>query len=268
MARKRRGFYTDATGDDGLSKGLRLSFAIHAAFLLLLLIRTFVLPGDVEPFTPSLRVDIVDLPDQLKNDIIAAGPKPEESAPKPKEEETKEELEEADPDEMALPSAKKKKEIAKKKKPEPPKKEDDTQRKKKMDNALARIKALQRLRDEEAKQTQDIVLKGNKLSKGSSVGGDARESAEISYNDLILERVRENWELPVWMARQNLAAQVQITLDEAGRVTAMRFLRPSGNPQFDDAVRQALKDSDPFPNPPEELRSSVSRRGIILGFPL
>ena len=90
-------------------------------------------------------------------------------------------------------------------------------------------------------------IKGNKISKGTSLSGDAKESDQANYYDQFLGRLRDNWALPVWLSRQNLSAQVQIYIDARGRLHGFRFVKLSGNAQFDDAVKQALEESAPFP---------------------
>jgi hypothetical protein len=51
-------------------------------------------------------------------------------------------------------------------------------------------------------------------------------------------------------------------------VRASVFVRPSGNSQFDDAVRKTLQQSQPFPVPPIEIRPTLAADGILVGFPL
>jgi TonB family protein len=100
------------------------------------------------------------------------------------------------------------------------------------------------------------------------LSGDAKESAETSYYDLIKDRLAENWALPPWLARQKLSAQVIININAQGHVARIQFTRTSGNPQFDDAIRTAIKQSDPFPSPPQEILTILQNQGILVGFPL
>ena len=148
--------------------------------------------------------------------------------------------------------------------------EKPAKREKKLTSALDRIRALEKIEDESKSESRPsaAIVKGNKLSKGTSLSGDAKEAAEASYYDTLRSKLQENWELPVWIARQNLDAQVRVYIDPYGRVRSYRFMKASGNDQFDSAIKKTLEDSQPFPKPPDELASSLLVDGILVGFPL
>lgn len=152
---------------------------------------------------------------------------------------------------------------------------------KKNQSALARIKSLAKIGALEtpthsakpklsAQASLDIHMPiyGNKVSAGSSLASDAKESDEENYLDVLRDRLQENWALPIWIARQKLSAQVQVFLDSRGRLQNFRMVRPSGNPQFDDAVRRSIQKSQPFPPPPQSIATSISGVGVLIGFPL
>jgi TonB family protein len=144
---------------------------------------------------------------------------------------------------------------------------DKGAREKRMKNALDRIKSLTKITDDR-KSGAPVPIRGNQVSKGTSLSEDAREAAKASYFDALRDRLHENWALPVWLARQNLSAQVQIYVDSHGRLSRFTFLRPSGNQQFDEAVKRALSESQPYPVPPEQLRGTFMADGVSVGFPL
>jgi TonB family protein len=143
---------------------------------------------------------------------------------------------------------------------------------KKIDTALAKIRALERLKDksDEPRESEDdgILIKGNQISKGTSLSGDAREKAQSSYYDLIRESLVEHWSLPTWLTREKLSAQVLLRVDPAGRVLSLKFLKNSGNAAFDQAIQSTVRDAQPLPRPPKELFDSLSDDGVIVGFPL
>ncbi|RYZ96414.1 MAG: TonB family protein, partial [Proteobacteria bacterium] len=58
-----------------------------------------------------------------------------------------------------------------------------------------------------------------------------------------------------------------IQIDARGNVVGMRFTKNSGDNTFDDYVTRAVKDSSPFPSPPEEMARTV-RSGVGVRFPL
>lgn len=235
-----------------LSGGLRRSIALHTGLLLTTILSIIVFPGTPVRYIPTLRVDIVGLPDILKKDkdrFITAPPAevtPSEEGTKPKEKPIK--------DELVF-------------KPKPKKEESKNDHKNnQMKSALARIKALNKISAFEGEVLSNV--KGNIISPGSALSGDARESDSASYFDVIHDRLKANWELPVWLSRQELNAQVQIHVDGKGIVRAMKFMKSSGNPQFDDQVRKTIEVSQPFPPPTSEVESAVLVNGILLGFPL
>jgi TolA protein len=251
-------------GDYDYDRGLKWSLALHVAAIAGILIKSLVFPSNPTPYIPTLRVDIVGLPDILKKDLknTPSGKdvseilkKAEEDAKKIKPAKLPKIKAVTEPDEIALK----------------PLKQDDKKIEKKrerdMKAALDRMKALAKLVPDSERHSTPLI-KGNKISKGSSLSGDARESDQSNYYDSVLQRLQNNWALPIWLSRQNLSAQVQIFIDARGRLHGFRFVKTSGNPQFDDAVKRALAESEPFPLPPEELSSNVLVNGIIFGFPL
>lgn len=255
--------------DRDFNRGLKWSAGIHVGLLIIILIKSLVFPDSPQPYVPSLRVDVVGLPDVLKKDLKNAPstkevseilkkaeleakkikPKKLPPVPPPKEE--------AKPDEMVL-----------KPKPLTAKKDDkksEKDRDKRLKAALDRMKALAKISGEEKKVN---LYKGNKISQGSSATGEAKATDATGYYDTVLQRLQDNWSLPVYLSRQNLSAQVQIYIDAHGRLHNFRFVKLSGNPQFDDAVKRALQESTPFPVPPGQISASVLVNGITFGFPL
>jgi protein TonB len=230
----------------------RISLWIHGGILLALLIQGIFFPSTSKPYVPSLRVDLIGLPDQLKFEKIELADTPGKGAPS-ENSPTKPNEKTPDPEGM-LPKTSKK-----------PDSKADAQKRAK--DALARIKALSRIKDDSETAGGTTVVKGNQLSKGTSLSADARESMETGYIDLLWDRLQENWALPQWLQGRDYEAQVYVTIDARGSLTGLRFLRRSGNAAFDDAVTQAVRNAQPFPPPPEELRSALVSRGVLLGFP-
>ena len=238
-----------AAHDPNLSRNLKWSAIIHLAILTFVIVKSLIFPSQTERYSPALRVDIVALPDILKKDDRPI--RAEKTAPEPTPAKAQEKEATAEPDEMVL----KPKKVAK----------DEKSREKKIESALARIKALNKISEEES---EPQVYKGNIISKGSVRSGDAKESAEPSYYDGVLERLKIHWALPVWLSRQNLSAQVMIFIDGKGLVRSLKFVKSSGNDQFDQNVRQTIQNSQPFDPPPIDMRVDLLSNGILLGFPL
>ncbi len=252
--------------EDQLGKALRWSVFVHGAITLFIILKSLVFPSEPILFlAPSLRVDIVGLPDLLKKDLSQVSkkiPDLEKTVTKPITPVAPIETE-AKPDEMVLKPTK----IVKKK---ANLEEDvkDNSRDKKLQSALARIRALEKLKDKDERDDDAVIIRGNQISKGTSLSGDARESVQSGYPDLVRDALIEFWALPPWLSRQKLAAQIVIRIDPAGSILSSKFLKTSGNPQFDEAILATLRDAQPLPRPPKELAESLADSGIIVGFPL
>lgn len=251
--------------DYDFNAGLKASVIGHLALIFLILVKSLVFPGKPLLYIPTLKVDIVGLPDVLKKDLKA---NPESEAA---QKEIAKALKDAEQQIKKLKTVPPKV-IAKKDEMvlKPKNAESAKAREKKLKSALDRIKALNKITspDESDSHNAPKVIKGNKISKGSSLSGDARESDQTSYYDALRERLQENWSLPVWLSRKDLSAQVQIFIDSRGKLRNFRFTKTSGNSQFDDAVKKTLKKSEPFPVPSDADASTVLVDGVLIGFPL
>ncbi|NDD90877.1 TonB family protein [bacterium] len=267
--------------EESLKANLRLSLGLHAAIALVIIVRSLVFPGEPKQYRPALRVDLVGLPDLLKSDLSKISPSlpPQESAPAEEPAPAKpvastETAEKAEPDEMVLKKKTESLSERNRKRLEQIAREEKSaqERERKMQAALARMKSLAKVRSQVAgqdnRQESGILIKGNQLSKGTSLSGDASEKAELSYLDIVRDKLQQSWELPVWLSRQNLSAKVEISIDNRGLVRTLRFIKPSGNAQFDEAVRRTIAQAQPFPRPPKEDEDSLLVHGISLGFPL
>ena len=253
--------------DRSLSLGAKLSLILHLGLGILILAKGIILPDHAElALPPVLRVDVVGLPDLQKPETArlpqnpAAETKPVEKPPEPvkpdkKVERTKEEpAEVAEKDELVLkPKAKNDKKAEK-------------DRKKRLNSALERMKALNQIEHEV--EDDGVVIKGNKVSPGTSLSPDAREAGESSYLDILRDHLADNWTLQPWLARQTLSAHVQLYIDPRGHISSFRFVKSSGNPQFDDQVKRTIHSSEPYPTPPGHLSASLLRNGILVRFPL
>jgi TonB family protein len=264
--------------DDTLRRHLKHSGLLHLTLLLFVTVKGLVFPDKPKPYLPALRVDLVGLPDILKKDLADIPPLPP-SASKPAAEpdsdsaKSRPEPETADPDEMVLKKTRPQ-DITRRNRDRLKQLElesrRESERKKKMDAAVERMKSLAKIT--EGEQGEDpkpgVLIKGNQISRGTSLSGDAREGAEPSYYDSVKARLQQHWELPVWLKRQELSARVEIFIDSRGMIRSYRFTQPSGNAQFDEAVKRTLQVSQPFPAPPKTQAATILLYGISVGFPL
>jgi len=245
-----------------LKSALTLSAAIHLAVFGFLFLKWIFFPSAPMTFIPTLRVDMVGLPDVLKKDLsrLEHLPLPKEEAPAlPKKAEPKADVEPTSSKDILFKP--------KKVKSLPSEKKVENQ----MKSALNRIKALDKIKDDDdtPKSTSETaVIRGNKISPGTSLSGEAKEAIETSYFEKVRDQLLEVWTLPPWLARQNLEAQIQVTINGVGVVTGLRFIKPSGNAQFDEAVKAAISQAQPLPKPPKDILGLVGSQGILIGFPL
>lgn len=240
-------------------RGFRRSAAAHGGLIILAILAGLTLRRDPIRINPSIRVDLVALPDITKKNMKDLTPDDmtdlkdrlndaTKDTRKAVEKMKKEAAEKpAEPDTMAL----------KKEKPKKSKRAD-------LKNAIDRIKALTEIENEVKKsQKQKVVIKGNALAKGNALSGDPSSDTN-AYVGQLQSKLRDNWNLPVWLSKQNLDAKVLLFLDKAGYVNKSIISKSSGDQQFDDYVLKTVRISQPFGVPPDELVNA----GITLGFPL
>jgi TolA protein len=240
------------------------SLGFHAAALAFILIKSVFFPGEPIRIVPTLRVDMVGLPDVVKKDLPSLSKltaKPVEAKADPKTNDAKNEV--AAKDELVFKPKEKAKERDERKK-------ESAEKEKKLKAALNRIKALDRIREEDKSESSDegVVIKGNKVSPGSSLSGEAREAAEASYFEKVRDKLSDSWALPPWLAKKELSAQVRLNISAIGVVTSFEFIKSSGNPQFDAAVKTAIREAQPLPKPPANIYTVIGAQGIVVGFPL
>ncbi|MBU6154913.1 MAG: TonB C-terminal domain-containing protein [Bdellovibrionales bacterium] len=242
-----------------LARSIRISLVLHSGLALAILLKGWISPSEPKVFLPSLRVDLVGLPDLKRSEIPAPAPiQPIEKKealpppPAPSKTEITPETEQGDYS-TSKKNTKKKQES---------RKEKDAQTK--LKRALDRIKALERVK---ALAGEDEI-KGNQVSKGSALSGEAKQALETSYFDVVLERVRTYWELPKWLQDQGRSAKVMIYLDSQGRMKSFHFVQASGSDAFDQEVKRTLQAANPFSVPPSAIAGEIGSQGILLGFPL
>lgn len=270
--------------DEGLKRGLAVSFAIHAAILSMFTLKAvFFTPKPID-FSQAIRVDMVGLPDKVqpedltapatKNPAPQAKAPPEEKKPEPIKETPKKEVKKAEP-------------VVAEKKPTLPAKPDNEainldKVKAKQQSALDKLKAmaaLEKIKEEvqtekpqktasttTGAQAGTAPVKGNVVSPGNSLTGLAKLEHE-NYAGLLDKHIKEHWYLPEFLAKRNYKAQVLVKIDQNGRIIEKKIIKSSDNPDYDDSVLQTIQKSEPFPAPPDRLVDVVAVSGIIIGFP-
>lgn len=120
--------------------------------------------------------------------------------------------------------------------------------------------------DKTAKQAPPEELEG--AEDGDEEGDSATAEGE-RYYALLSTQVRRNYDVADTIPeteRMHLKAQVQMRLGRAGDVLETRLATASGNDLFDTAVLSAVKKAAPFSPPPDHLRDSLQKQGVVLEF--
>jgi TonB family protein len=133
------------------------------------------------------------------------------------------------------------------------------------------VKAEKGLYGEKNSALKDLVLSGNKLSKGVQIYGDgnaAEMTAFQAYAARLPDIVRPRWRLPDFLINKKLKCRVRVWLAPNGEVTRAEVYQSSGEPDFDQRAVNAIKDSSPFPRLSEEFSKRGQNGDILLGFPL
>jgi TonB family protein len=247
------------------------SFILHILLFLSLGVGSLFSPKTIK-MEPTVLVDIVALPTQLKNSDqpppdTTLPPKPNVQPPPPPEPKPEpEQVAKPEPkappqdDEMALErkkeaDAKKRAEAALKHMREQLKKEKQAQEEKRKEDLAAF----------EQKYRQAIA--GNQKNDGTSLTGQMKATLN-AYVAAITDQIRSHWALPSFLQDQQLKAYIVIHIGSQGNVVSMEFSRVSGNKLFDDYAEKAIRTSSPLPPPPAEMASGLRNSGVEVKFPL
>ena len=117
---------------------------------------------------------------------------------------------------------------------------------------------------------KDLILKGNKLSAGSSVTGSESSSADAftKYLGQLSNSVKLKWVLPSYLIDKGLKCRIRIYLGRTGNLINAEIFESSGNSQYDQKALSAIKSAAPFESLDESFQDKGLNGSIILGFPL
>ena len=158
---------------------------------------------------------------------------------------------------------KKKRQKTKEKKTENKRKKDRKQKKKQEKESRSKMD----VKNTSSSKESNELKKGNKISKGTGQGKsaltDQQRSAVHIYMNQVIHQIKIKWDnLPKYLADKNLTAQVEIRINEKGRIIHRDILISSGNIEFDSFVLKAIEDSGPYPPPPADIQSLI-KGGIV-----
>jgi colicin import membrane protein len=267
---------------------LRRSTYIHALLLAFFLVGGKVAleisekkrNENVELLHASVRVDMVAMPTQTLNELKSLSSGVEEAKPEEKSEELKAEKVETkiqeNPEEKPA-------EIAEDKN-DPTQAFEEAQIKKRQDflNKLKTLgnkkvestgtqKSEKGLYGDKESALKNLVLSGNKVSKGTQMYGEASGgdlTAFQAYATRLPDFVRPHWKLPSFLMNKNLKCRIRVWLNMNGEVTRAVVYQTSGEGDYDQKAIEAIKMAAPFPALKEEYGTRAQNGDILLGFPL
>lgn len=217
---------------------LLISSGVHILFIILILSSSnlwSVFRKDKEITPASIRVDMVGLPDIT-----------------PKKVEAKKKKEKP----VFIPEKKKK---VKKPKKKPKKKDKKKEKNKKKDQ-----KKNNKIQNTSSDSKKDVV-KGNQVSKGAKEGEvlDSQQMEEMNiYFSDVESRIRSYWNLPKYLIDLDLKIQIEIRINNQGKMTSKKIVVSSGNDLFDSQALKAMENASPYSPPPASVRKII-RDGIV-----
>jgi len=120
--------------------------------------------------------------------------------------------------------------------------------------------------DKFSKAKPDEPLEG---AENGSLDGDAAKAEGEQYWGLLTAQVRRNYDVSQTIPddeRIHLRARVAMRIGRRGQVLQAKLAKSSGNALFDNAVLAAVKKAQPFSPPPDALRDSLEKTGVVLEF--
>ncbi|MBL7665050.1 MAG: cell envelope integrity protein TolA [Bacteriovoracaceae bacterium] len=147
----------------------------------------------------------------------------------------------------------------------------------KKDIKLDNKKAAEKKVDGDGKNTlsknelKQLILEGNKLSKGSALVGDSSEvsMAEFeSYANTLPDLVKRYWKLPSYLMDANLKCRIRVYISSKGKLIKAIVYESSGVVEYDQKAVSAVEQVQSFPIPPNSVIHRLSSGDVILGFPL
>lgn len=227
-----------------------LSISLHIVVVAAFNIKAKFFPTEAIEYQRAIRVDMVALPDKIQEQAAKAVKKVEaQKIDKPKP--------------------------APKPKPKPAPKKDVVNLNKKsrkdiMNDALKKLNALEKIKkevaQEEKEEVKEIEYKGNILSAGSSIDGINKIQYD-NYLENLDSKVKQNWNIPSWMAQGDFKAKALVKISPDGFVIHKSIIESSGNQLYDEAVLETITKSSPFPPPPDKFVEILEVDGLVLGFP-
>ena len=236
-----------------MRKFLALSIYFHTALFLAFTVKLIFFKRKDVFVSPSLRVDIIALPDK--------NPAPLPSKEEKKEVKVEEKIEKkTEIKEDPQPSIKKKLSDVKDKIFTKKEKSLEELQKEILKNYLNSNK-----KPKKASPKKNLA-KGNVLSPGTSLEGIQKLNYDI-YLEELSNHVRSQWSIPNWLSQEHYRCVVNVKIDKLGNLISKSIQSSSGISEYDSRALAAVDKANPFPKPPNELHKIIRFDGVALGFP-
>ncbi len=121
------------------------------------------------------------------------------------------------------------------------------------------------------KKLQQLILEGNKVSKGQSVSGEDQSAIDEVFLDYIRtlpDRIRPFWKLPSYLIERGLQCRLRVFIASDGKVLKIELFESSGEAEYDQLAIDAVKKTQKFPKPNSSILARVTAGEVLLGFPL
>lgn len=237
-----------------------LSVLLHTLIVLVIVLKFDFLKDEPEPYKPHfVTATLVDVkpkakaaPQQVKEQVLDGKKDPELKQVKQQQEQQAQEAEskavvqkqqeqkEKAEAEKKLNDEKLKKEKAKKEADAKAEKQKKLEEEQKAQAEAEKKKKAEKQRREELKALEAQMQKEEQM-----ISSTVDDVSTKSYEELIAERVRQNWSRPP-SARNGMTAVLEIRMLPTGQVMGVRVTKSSGDPAFDRAAEQAVKRVDRF----------------------
>lgn len=247
---------------DFFSLPMYLSVLLHALIALAIILKFDFLKEESEPYKPHfVTATLVDVkpkakaaPQQPKEQVLDGKNNPElkqvkqqkeqqvqEAETKAIQQKQQEQKEKAEA-EQKVQNEKLKKEKAKKEADEKAKAE---KQKKLEEEQKAAAEAEKRKKAEKQRREELKALEAQMQKEEQMLSSTVDDVSTKSYEELIAERVRQNWSRPP-SARNGMTTILEIKMLPTGQVMGVRVTKSSGDAAFDRAAEQAVKRVDRF----------------------
>ena len=239
-----------------------LSVLLHAVLLAFIILKFDFFKKEPEPYKPHfVSATLVDVkpkakpvPQQVKEQVLDGKKDPDlkpvkqqkeqeaqEAEAKAQVQKVQEQKEKAEA-EAKVRDEKLKKEKAKKEADEKAKAE----KQKKLEEEQKALADAEKKKKQEKQRREELKALDAALQKEEQmISSTVDDVSSKSYEELIAERVRQNWNRPP-SARNGMTAILEIRMLPTGQVMGVRVVKSSGDAPFDRAAEQAVKRVDRF----------------------